>query len=104
MTTIDEIVKEFEKEFTYGVLLSASSDLSSGTARRYKNEDAEKSIKWLRSQLLSLIGEVEVASEKMKKESESDKPAMLRELSNEFIVGYNSAIKDFLSLIRGMKV
>lgn len=86
LTTIDEIVKQFDEKWR-------SSNIN----------ESEELLDLVRSQLLSLIGEVEVASEKMKKESESDKPAMLRELSNEFIVGYNSAIKDFLSLIRGMK-
>ena len=58
-TLIAEIEKEFDEKFTYGVLLSASSDLSAGKGRRFKNEnqDSDKVKSFLKSSILRVLQE-----------------------------------------------
>lgn len=67
---VEKVIEEFKKEFTYGVLLSASSDLTGGKAIRYRYEDPQKSIDFLRTQLSTLLseerGEIIKELEKMK--------------------------------------
>lgn len=49
----EAIVAEYKEKFTYGVLYSASSDLSAGKGDHFKRDDAVPTIDWLRHALLS---------------------------------------------------
>jgi hypothetical protein len=43
----EEKLKQFEEQFTYGVLHSASSDLTGGKGTHFKLDDAKPAMAWL---------------------------------------------------------
>jgi hypothetical protein len=43
----DKKLEEFEKQFTYGVLYSASSDLTGGAGTHFKMDNARPAMTWL---------------------------------------------------------
>lgn len=51
---IEKKVEEFTKDFTYGVLYSASSDLSAGDGTHFRSEDAIPAIDWLRQAITDI--------------------------------------------------
>ena len=58
--------REFKEKFTYGVLYSASSDLSAGKGIHFKTENAEGAIKWLHQSQLKLLEGVRAEIMKLK--------------------------------------
>jgi len=61
---IESNEREFKEKFTYGVLYSASSDLSVGKGTHFKSENAEEAIKWLHQSQLRLLEGVRAEIEK----------------------------------------
>jgi hypothetical protein len=103
-TSKEEKLKEFKEQFTYGILYSASSDLTAGKGTHFKQDNAAPAITWLSSLIDDLQAEKERALEEYKN-------ALLAELKDQdpadyenpegakvFCAGYN-ACKEFVEWV-----
>lgn len=86
----ERLREEFNKEFTYGVIYSASSDLSGGEGISFKNPNLHPDTvsKWWLSKLSEY-------KQSLKEEIEGMKEIEYFEKSR----GYNQCIEDILKLI-----
>lgn len=104
---IESIVAEFKEKFTYGVIYSASSDLSGGRGTNYKGDNAKPAIEWLTAKLTQFATQEKQKREEMMKKIEEilDGVGMeeglgsAHEFLNEEAVGFNKAKKEIRNQI-----
>jgi len=103
-TLLQEQIKEFKKKFTYGVLFSASSDLSSGKGIRFSkvNQDPQEILDWHKASIKQILQvEVEHLRRTYKNGLDGIAPEVvntLETIQKHYIqgesIGYNDAITD----------